>query len=187
MDLARMYDYATWNMYQRIVSARRKRLAQIDLQKMREATGEEKAGAGCTASTDRPSSSSDQDEGSTVSSAVVPPSERQGRQQQQRRPNLHAMNKNPSQDESSTLTTADETDGSSSTSSWSRADSPIVPQWCVASGGGGAGGLAPLRRLGFPSSGTMGIRVAGHPNDDGSHRESTANNEDDAFIFEMDM
>lgn len=31
-----MYDYATWNMYERIVSARRKRLAQIELEKQQQ-------------------------------------------------------------------------------------------------------------------------------------------------------
>ena len=116
MDLVRRYDHATWNMYQRIVSARRKRLAQIDLQKMREAKEKEAVGG---ASLDRPSSS-DRDEDSTASSAatgaVVPPSERerqgQEQQQQEQRPTLHTMHKNPSQ-ENSTLATADETDGSS--------------------------------------------------------------------------
>jgi hypothetical protein len=34
--LARIYDYATWNMYQCIVSARRKRLTQFDFQQMQE-------------------------------------------------------------------------------------------------------------------------------------------------------
>lgn len=41
-DLARMYDYATWNMYERIVSARRKRLAQIELEKQQQLEAEVK-------------------------------------------------------------------------------------------------------------------------------------------------
>jgi hypothetical protein len=35
-----MYDYATWNMYERIVSARRKRIAQIELEKQQQLEAE---------------------------------------------------------------------------------------------------------------------------------------------------
>jgi hypothetical protein len=169
-ELVRMYDYATWNMYERIVSARRKRLAQIDLQQRREAEDEDRVGADPAAP-----SSADPRAAATSDAVAVPSAKREERQQQQW-PALQTLNKNLSHDENSTLATADETDRASTTSSWSRADSPIVhhPEH----------GLPSLRRLGFPSSSLMGCA---YPNNEGRCVSTTNNNEEDSFIFELDM
>lgn len=177
-DLVRMYDYATWNMYERIVSARRKRLAQIDLQQRREAEeGDRRGGADPAAAA--PSSAS-APRLAAASDAVAVPSanKREERQQQQQRPSLQTLNKNLSHDENSTLATADETDRASTTSSWSRADSPLVhpPE---------QHGLPSLRRLGFPSSSSMG--GCAYLNNEERRLSTTSNNEEDAFIFELDL
>ena len=178
-DLVRMYDYATWNMYERIVSARRRRLAQIDLQQRREAEegGDRRGGADPAAAA--PSSASAPRLAATSDAVAVPSAnkrEERQQQQQQQRPSLQTLNKNLSHDENSTLATADETDRASTTSSWSRADSPIVhhPEH----------GLPSLRRLGFSSSSLMGCA---YPNNEGRRVSTTNNNEEDSFIFELDM
>lgn len=177
-DLVRMYDYATWNMYERIVSARRKRLAQIDLQQRREAEEEDRKGADPAAAPSSASASAPRLAATSDAVAVPSANMREERQQQQQRPSLQTLNKNLSHDENSTLATADETDRASTTSSWSRADSPLVhpPE---------QHGFPSLRRLGFPSSSSMG-RCA-YPNNEGRRLSTTNNNEEDAFIFELDM
>eukprot|EP00571_Detonula_confervacea_P002509 CAMPEP_0172319342 /NCGR_PEP_ID=MMETSP1058-20130122/37379_1 /TAXON_ID=83371 /ORGANISM="Detonula confervacea, Strain CCMP 353" /LENGTH=268 /DNA_ID=CAMNT_0013034359 /DNA_START=233 /DNA_END=1039 /DNA_ORIENTATION=+ len=104
-DLTKMYDYATWNMYERIVGARRQREQQPSPSKSQ--SGE--------------MDSSSNDAGSKGSSSTVAT-----------RPLAIDTSKQPlskasSQDESSTAATADETDKSSTaSSSWSRADSPMT-------------------------------------------------------------
>jgi hypothetical protein len=177
-DLVRMYDYATWNMYERIVSARRKRLAQIDLQQRREAEEEDRKGADPAAAPSSASASAPRLAATSDAVAVPSANMREERQHQQQRPSLQTLNKNLSHDENSTLATADETDRASTTSSWSRADSPLVhpPE---------QHGFPSLRRLGFPSSSSMG-RCA-YPNNEGRRLSTTNNNEEDAFIFELDM
>lgn len=60
-DLTRMYDYATWNMYERIVSARRQRLTQLD-----SAQDSSREDGGETASTSATSSVSNSATSSTV-------------------------------------------------------------------------------------------------------------------------
>lgn len=104
-DLARMYDYATWNMYERIVSARRQRSSQVD-------AGRESPAARQAAGRRASEPDSRQPDAATLAAAAGG-----GKQQQ-------PLYKASSQDES-TAATADETDKSSTTSSsWSRTDSP---------------------------------------------------------------
>ena len=187
-DLARMYDYATWNMYERIVSARRRRLALIEQQVRRDDEAEEdKAIRKASAAVAAVAAAA----GPAKSDAVVwpAPTESDGSWARQRPTPIAAaaLHKSSSNDENSTLATADETDRALTTSSWSRADSPIDPMHGQRTGGcgdlaasAGSSGMPSLRRLGFPSSSR---------NDDG-RREATTNGdnkEDDAFIFELDM
>ncbi|KAL3826307.1 hypothetical protein ACHAXA_004625 [Cyclostephanos tholiformis] len=180
-DLARMYDCATWNMYERIVSARRRRLALIELQARREE--EQKRVCDAVADSHVPSAATDD---AAKSDAVdVHAAERDERRGRQRSTLQTPLHKNSSNDDNSTLATADETDKASTTSSWSRADSPLVPEQQQRRRGethaatAVSPGLPSLRRLGFSSS---------LKNDEGRRESSTnCNNEDDAFIFELDM
>lgn len=99
-DLTRMYDYATWNMYERIVNARRQRLSQVNTMSA-------------------PSSPSDAGGAGPI---VRPPAANVETKKQQQQP-LYKLSIQG--DESSTAATADETDKSSTaSSSWSRNDSP---------------------------------------------------------------
>lgn len=101
-DLTKMYDYATWNMYERIVSARRRRLSEMDQQ---------------------PSSSSIETSSTKMTvisghakSAVATTRPIAIDTTKQHRP----LYKSTSQDESSTAAT------STASSSWSRTDSPMT-------------------------------------------------------------
>lgn len=160
-DLTRMYDYATWNMYERIVSARRRRLSAIDTQSSE-------------ASSTAPSSRSTSDDGqhpqqangvnkggqSTAVNAVTNVPTFKSTQQSK------LLNKTSSTDDS-TLATSDETDKSSTTSSsWSRTDSPgTCPTMAVST-------MPSFPHIGRPSSCPPS-----------SGREDS----DDHFIFELDM
>lgn len=113
-DLARMYDYATWNMYERIVNARRRRLSELD----RQGAGSEEASSSSSESS--PSSGSSNFKQYAPAKKAASSAARQQRQQ-----NQPALSKTSSHDDANTLATADETDKSSTTSSsWSRTDSP---------------------------------------------------------------
>jgi len=140
-DLAKMYDHATWNMYERIVSARRRRITEMDAQEVQrsqsQSTGEKSAPA----------------------------------KNQQQQP----LHKNPSQDgESSTIATADETDrGSTTSSSWSRNNSPgTIPSMHFASANYAFSGLEQAR--------AMAVHSCPPPAMEGD-------SEDDHFIFQLDM
>ena len=193
-DLARMYDYATWNMYERIDSARRKRLAQIALQQRWEAKEgasdlSSSSSSGCDVDADSPAPSSTT---GAAADAIAPSSKRERqRQQQQQQQQLSTLqtlhkHKNSSQDENSTLATAGETDRSSRTASWSRAYSPIVTEQLRGFAGSG---LAPPRRLGFSPSSSTGVRVGGGcgPLIDKGRFGLTTNIENEDYIFELDM
>lgn len=105
-DLTKMYDYATWNMYERIVSARRRRLSEMDQQPQSSSS---------TSDVDSSSGNAAQAVATTRPIAIDTTKQQQ------------PLYKSTSQDESSTAATADETDKSSSTSSsWSRTDSPMT-------------------------------------------------------------
>eukprot|EP01083_Nonionella_stella_P221983 792531_1 len=132
-DLTRMYDYATWNMYERIVTARRRRLANIDQETISSATSSSRR------SSDVPSESSSPSQEDSSGSGTTSCSKGQGTEvvyttvptKQSSRPSQQSsiLNKSSSHDDS-TLATADETDKSSTSSSsfagssWSRTDSP---------------------------------------------------------------
>lgn len=118
-ELVKMYDFATWNMYERIVSARRRRL-QID-------SKQQPATATTSAATSRQSSPRNQDDEDAPgcnrgdSDRATPSSGRIGGTAA-----TAAIKTQESADTSNsaaTSITADETDKSSSTSS-SRTDSP---------------------------------------------------------------
>ena len=113
-DLTRMYDYATWNMYERIVSARRRRSTELETQQPSEPSSPTLgSGSGKKSAIRRPSEST---AGSSRSSERA--STTLGASQ---------LSKNSSHDDTSTAATADETDKSSTTSSsWSRTDSPMT-------------------------------------------------------------
>ncbi|KAL9185688.1 hypothetical protein ACHAXT_003465 [Thalassiosira profunda] len=139
-DLARMYDHATWNMYERIVTARRHRLSQMDSQGSEPDT-----------------------------SASSSPVEAEGPSASQARPRSRAATttakptKLNSSDGSSTLSTADESDRTSITSSWSRPESP------------GA----------FPSATALGLATARAANC--PPLPVAEGEEDDPLVFELDM
>lgn len=98
-DLTKMYDYATWNMYERIVSARRQRLSEMAQQEKQSSSDSSSSQNG--ADNKAPTAA-------TGSNVTKP----------------QPLYKTSSQDES-LAATADETDKSSTaSSSWSRTDSP---------------------------------------------------------------
>ena len=186
-DNARMYDNATWDMYERIVSARRRRLALSHQQVRREEEEEEeakrKAGTAIVvADSHRTSAATDPAKSDAV---VVPAPECDEPQQGRQRPALTSPRKNSSNDEHSTLVKDDEMGRAltSTTSSW--ADSLLDPEHKQRLRWGGAEtataespGLPSLRRLDYSSS---------SESDDDSTTSGNNNNEDDEFIFELDM
>jgi len=141
-DLARMYDYATWNMYERIVSARRKRLAQIELEKQQQLEAEvkdkEEEEKFTTAESQRLKDTTEdkktkkkncQEDGSNTTAAAIrvvadattaaPSSKREQHPQGQR-------GKSTFDATCTTVSSATESyRDTSSTSSWSGADSPL--------------------------------------------------------------
>ena len=159
-DLTRMYDYATWNMYERIVSARRQRLSAIDTQ-----SSESSSAATSSRSSDdsqQPQQATGVNKGgqSTAINAVNHVPTFKSTQQSK------FLNKTSSTDDS-TLATSDETDKSSTaSSSWSRTDSPgTCPTMAVSN-------MPSFPHIGRPSSCPPS-----------SGREDS----DDHFIFELDM
>jgi hypothetical protein len=190
-EIARMYDYATWIMYERIVSARRRRLALIDQQLRREEEEkeEEERRAGDAVVVVVVVAAADSSRVSSTAAcpatwdAVVMLAPERDEPRAWRRPTPQAvLHKNSSNDDNSD----DETERASTTSSWSRADSHLNPGHEQRQRGGAESatarspGLPSPRRLGFPSS---------SKNDEGRHEMTTNgnNNEDDAFIFELEM
>ena len=183
-DLTRMYDYATWNMYERIVTARRRRLANIDQETIssaattsssrrssdvpsessspRSSNQEDSSGSGTT------SCSKGQGQGTEVVYTTVPTKQSSSRPSQ---PQSSSTLKNSSSHDDSTMATADETDKSStSSSSWSRTDSPA--QFPFLANGNGIVPFPSLQRpMSCPPS--------------GEHQASSG--EDEHFIFPMDM
>lgn len=164
-DLTRMYDYATWNMYERIVSARRRRLSQLETQQSSE-----------------PSSPSTESGSKTVRRASESVVYSSSRSTSERAATLvaatgQALSKNSSHDETSTAATADETDKSSTTSSsWSRTDSPQTfppSAFSHQSTFSSLAGTADPRELGVNSCPPPGAA------DDADR--------DDHFIFQLDM
>ena len=138
-DLARMYDYATWNMYERIVSARRKRIAQIELEKQQQLEAEVKdkeeeksttaESQGLKDNTEDKKKKNCQEDGSITTAAAIrvvadattaaPSSKREQHPQGQR-------GKSTFDTTCTTVSSATESyRDSSSTSSWSGADSPL--------------------------------------------------------------
>eukprot|EP00581_Thalassiosira_minuscula_P015524 CAMPEP_0183726784 /NCGR_PEP_ID=MMETSP0737-20130205/24168_1 /TAXON_ID=385413 /ORGANISM="Thalassiosira miniscula, Strain CCMP1093" /LENGTH=245 /DNA_ID=CAMNT_0025958229 /DNA_START=444 /DNA_END=1181 /DNA_ORIENTATION=- len=144
-DLTRMYDYATWNMYERIVNARKQRLTQMDQH--------QKNSSSSTSGASR--------KAATVAAAAGSNAAELKKSQ--------PLYKTSSHDDS-LAATVDETDKSSTTSSsWSRTDSPMAfPP--------GSGGLA------FAN---YERAVSSCPPPGADMDEMNAN--EDHFIFQMDM
>ena len=175
-DLTRMYDYATWHMYERIVTARRRRLANIDQETMSSATtSSSRRSSDITSESSSPRSSNQEDssrsittgqQGTEVVYTTVPTKQSSRPSQPQ-----SSMLKNSSSHDDSTMATADETDKSSTaSSSWSRTDSPA--QFPFLANGNG---IVPFPSLQRP--------VSCPPS--GEHQASSG--EDEHFIFPMDM
>mmetsp|Transcript_1741 Transcript_1741/g.4193 ORF Transcript_1741/g.4193 Transcript_1741/m.4193 type:complete len:275 (+) Transcript_1741:128-952(+) len=118
-ELVKMYDFATWNMYERIVSARRRRL-QID-------SKQQSATASTSAATSRQSSPGQDDE--RRASDKGSPGCNRGDSERRRSRTASAATavktRGPADTSNSAATsmTTDETDKSSSTSSLTRTDS----------------------------------------------------------------
>lgn len=163
-DLTRMYDYATWNMYERIVNARRRRLSQLDVAAQQ---GEESSPVSSSSSSQsarranesQVTSSTKTDRvANTVAAATT-------RQKKLSSILLHKNSSNDSSSTDNTMATADETDKSSTTSSsWSRTDSPHTFP------GVSAYLMDPHR----------GVSSCPPP-------DTRGGGDDDHFIFEMDM
>jgi len=177
-DLTRMYDYATWNMYERIVTARRRRLANIDQETISSAatTSSSRRSSDVPSESSSPRSSNQEDssgsvttgqQGTEVVYTTVPTKQQSSRPSQPQSSTL----KNSSSHDDSTMATADETDKSSTaSSSWSRTDSPA--QFPFLANGNG---IVPFPSLQRP--------VSCPPS--GEHQASSG--EDEHFIFPMDM
>lgn len=165
-DLTRMYDYATWNMYERIVSARRHRLSALDV-------AEGQPPSSPSQSSSRQDSSSSGCSMANKGAAATTTSATAGMENSKAQP----LYKTSSHDESSTLATADETDKSSTTSSsWSRTDSP--------------GTFPGMMSAGLTVSPNLEPRVVHScppPGYDHQGNSSGVNCEDDHFIFQLDM
>lgn len=169
-DLTRMYDYATWNMYERIVNARRRRLSQLDV-----AASQQEEESSPTNSTSSSSQSAAAAAGATTSGTTTRrASESQvtsststataTSRQKQLSILLHKNSSNDSSSTDTTMATADETDKSSTTSSsWSRTDSPHN----------------------FP--GVSAYLMDPHRGVSSCPPPDTRGGDDDHFIFEMDM
>jgi len=177
-DLTRMYDYATWNMYERIVTARRRRLANIDQETISSTatTSSSRRSSDVPSESSSPRSSNQEDssgsvttgqQGTEVVYTTVPTKQSSSRPSQPQSSTL----KNSSSHDDSTMATADETDKSSTaSSSWSRTDSPA--QFPFLANGNG---IVPFPSLQRP--------VSCPPS--GEHQASSG--EDEHFIFPMDM
>lgn len=181
-DLTRMYDYATWNMYERIVTARRRRLANIDQETISSTatTSSSRRSSDVPSESSSPRSSNQEDSSGSVTSScskgqqgtevvytTVPTKQSSSRPSQPQSSTL----KNSSSHDDSTMATADETDKSSTaSSSWSRTDSPA--QFPFLANGNG---IVPFPSLQRP--------VSCPPS--GEHQASSG--EDEHFIFPMDM
>ena len=171
-DLARMYDYATWNMYERIVSARRKRLAQIELEKQQQLEAEVKdkeEEKSTTAESQRLKDTTEdkkekkncQEDGSITTAAAI----RVVADATTAAPSLKREQHPQGQRGKSTFDTTCTTDSSatesyrdsSSTSSWSGADSPLP--------------IAPLQNFTTNDEEVMKSTMSRY----------------DSFIFELDM
>lgn len=166
-DLTRMYDYATWNMYERIVSARRFRLSAIDSIGEEEATTTTacRSFAPNVAATKNSSQTASGGDGATTSGQdsvavnavpTVP------------NPIAKVLKKQASpRSDDSTLATADETDRESTTSSsWSR-DGTFPVQVALSSTG-----LASFPRLDRPAS---------------CPPQPSSSGEEDHLIFDLDL
>lgn len=178
-DLTRMYDYATWNMYERIVTARRRRLANIDQETISSTatTSSSRRSSDVPSESSSPRSSNQEEyssgsvttgqQGTEVVYTTVPTKQSSSRPSQPQSSTL----KNSSSHDDSTMATADETDKSSTaSSSWSRTDSPA--QFPFLANGNG---IVPFPSLQRP--------VSCPPS--GEHQASSG--EDEHFIFPMDM
>ena len=161
-DLTRMYDYATWNMYERIVSARRQRLSAIDTQSSEASSTTQSSRRSSSDDGQRPQQATGVNKGgqSNAVNAVTNVPTFKSTQQSK------LLNKTSSTDDS-TLATSDETDKSSTTSSsWSRTDLPgTCPTMAVST-------MPSFPNIGRPSSCPPS-----------SGREDS----DEHFIFELDM
>jgi hypothetical protein len=206
-DLTRMYDFATWNMYERIVSARRQRLSTTTASTVSSTTSTSTASTSTSTSTTNPRhvpsretnhalGGGQQCNNSKASSSTIstrPPPEFKSSNQGNKvygsfsavtvdtvasasseaeasaaamtcsKTHFYCKRSSTVSDcESTTLATADETDKSSTTSSsWSRTDSPGT--FPVGGGGGDSGCgndafLNPLRTAGNPN-----CRISHHP------------------------
>ena len=157
-DLTRMYDYATWNMYERIVSARRQRLSAEMAQQEKQSS----------------SDSSSSQNGANNKVATLAAAAATGSNAMDTKP--QPLYKTSSHDES-LAATADETDKSSTTSSsWSMTDlSGTFP-----------GGSSSLVAAVFPNfeSRSSSCPLPGANNE---YHQGGMNNEEDHFIFELDM
>jgi len=181
-DLTRMYDYATWNMYERIVTARRRRLANIDQETISSAATSSSSRRSSDVQSESSSPRSSNQENSSGSGSTSCSKGQQGTEvvyttvptKQSSRPSQPQSSstlKNSSSHDDSTMATADETDKSStSSSSWSRTDSPA--QFPFLANGNG---IVPFPSLQRP--------VSCPPS--GEHQASSG--EDEHFIFPMDM
>ena len=148
-DPTKMYDYATWNMYEPIVSARRQRLSEMAQQEKQTVSD----------------SSSNQNGADNKTATAATGSNAMDTKPQ-------PLYKTSSQDES-LAATADETDKlSTSSSSWSRTDSPDFL--------GGSSSLATFPNFQSRSS---SCPLQGADNDQNQRRM----NNEDHFIFELDM
>ena len=144
-----MYDYATWNMYEPIVSARRQRLSEMAQQEKQTVSD----------------SSFNQNGADNKTAAAATGSNAMDTKPQ-------PLYKTSSQDES-LAATADETDKSStSSSSWSRMDSP-----------GFLGGSSSLAAFPNFQSRSSSCPLLGADND----QNQRGMNNEDHFIFELDM
>lgn len=128
-----MYDYATWNMYERIVSARRKRLVQIELEKQQQLEAEVKDKEEGKPTTDEAQHTTEdkkekncEEDGSVTTATAI----RVGADATTAAPSLkreqHPQGKSTFDTTYTTVSSATESyKDSSSTSSWSGADSPL--------------------------------------------------------------
>jgi len=166
-DLTRMYDYATWNMYERIVSARRFRLSAID------SSGEEEATTTTACRSSAPNVAATKNSSQTASGGATSSSKGQDSVAVNAVPTVpnpiaKVLKKQASpRSDDSTLATADETDRESTTSSsWSR-DGTFPVQVALSSTG-----LASFPRLDRPAS---------------CPPQPSSSGEEDHLIFDLDL
>ena len=170
-DLTRMYDYATWNMYERIVSARRFRLSAID------SSGEEEATTTTACRSSAPNVAATKNSSQTATSGGAVATTSSSKRQDSVAVNAVPTVPNPiakvlkkqasPRSDDSTLATADETDRESTTSSsWSR-DGTFPVQVALSSTG-----LASFPRLDRPAS---------------CPPQPSSSGEEDHLIFDLDL